>query len=795
MHRRTWLIATCLTTLSGCALVPTSILTGAPGLGGSPGVGATAGSVPVAVAAPTPRPVTLSNPYLQPVDVAVAAAAEPTKEAVQQVLTLTRGDEIEKLPAEAGTRSLKVIKQSETSAWALLGADFEEKEGTGCASPADEAALVLAHPGLVAYLPVYGARPAAAYRLATLPPQVDLRPIMPQVRDQGDRPTCVAFSTVGILDYLYAKGTGAPSKLASPQFLNWLYHGVCKSQLQPESLWIDTGTFTPALLALLREQGNPSWPYVPPGLGTLSEGHAKYTKLPPDGAPTWSYEAAAASHFSKSLSDKLVAGETFTSQGAAFVGVVANVASLRAALAGEQPVQVAVPIYVPDWYNPPMAQQGHMPELDAAKLADKANIGYHSVVLVGYEPDATAPGGGWFLVRNSWGANWGLKGHCRLSYDYVTSFGYGFYLAAPYDQSFQAVYPMNVPKKPAAPTPGPSPSVTPAPSPSPTSLPSPSPSIVPSVLPSVLPSAEPSASPGPTTKLTLTELGRTPIGDEAFDLELDAAGNAWVTYPDIGKCHAMKIAPDGTVLGSQVISTSAYRVVLDAAGAPWIAVDAKDGRQITTISASGEIQTALTYTGAYMTGFAFDPDGGLWTALAGHLVKQAQDGTELLSTPMEWPAPPELDPKGRVWVSTQVKDGSGQAVSGLVAVSRTDGKIVKQFPLEANGSVRIGPTGELYVVQATSRKVAHVSEDGAVLATVPYGSPEELAPLWPAIAFDPAGNVWMAKGTALTKYGPDFEPLAGFPLPEGANCVAVSPSGLVWATTLTDQVVRFQLKP
>ena len=48
--------------------------------------------------------------------------------------------------------------------------------------------------------------------------------------------------------------------------------------------------------------------------------------------------------------------------------------------------------------------------------------GRHGLLIVGYRDDADAPGGGWFIVRNSLGEEWGDHGYGRLPYAYVTCF-------------------------------------------------------------------------------------------------------------------------------------------------------------------------------------------------------------------------------------------------------------------------------------------------------------------------------------------------------------------------------------
>ena len=44
--------------------------------------------------------------------------------------------------------------------------------------------------------------------------------------------------------------------------------------------------------------------------------------------------------------------------------------------------------------------------------AVRTSLGGHAMLLVGYDD-----GDGTFIVRNSWGADWGDRGYCRMSYE------------------------------------------------------------------------------------------------------------------------------------------------------------------------------------------------------------------------------------------------------------------------------------------------------------------------------------------------------------------------------------------
>ena len=61
-------------------------------------------------------------------------------------------------------------------------------------------------------------------------------------------------------------------------------------------------------------------------------------------------------------------------------------------------------------------------ETDAGLAAKDEWLGVHGMLIVGYVDNATAPGGGYFIVRNSLGEAWGNRGYGKLPYAYVACF-------------------------------------------------------------------------------------------------------------------------------------------------------------------------------------------------------------------------------------------------------------------------------------------------------------------------------------------------------------------------------------
>ena len=61
-------------------------------------------------------------------------------------------------------------------------------------------------------------------------------------------------------------------------------------------------------------------------------------------------------------------------------------------------------------------------ETEAGLVAKDDWLGVHGMLIVGYVDNASSPGGGYFIVRNSLGEAWGNRGYGKLSYAYVACF-------------------------------------------------------------------------------------------------------------------------------------------------------------------------------------------------------------------------------------------------------------------------------------------------------------------------------------------------------------------------------------
>lgn len=225
---------------------------------------------------------------------------------------------------------------------------------------------------------------------ADLPASIDLHAQLPPVRNQGDRGTCVAHVVAAVREFLL--GDQSTDADLSEQFIYW----ACKER----DGYPDVGTWIKTGMDVLQELGvcpEPVWPYDA-AIIAGNEGHGP----PPANA------ASEATPFR-------VTG--FTALNARWID------SLREALANGSPVAVSMDVYQ-SCQRPYTYRMGDI----RLPLPGEVKLGGHAMLLVGYVDDEEVPGGGYFIVRNSWGEAFGYDGevapgYCRLPYAYLRQYG------------------------------------------------------------------------------------------------------------------------------------------------------------------------------------------------------------------------------------------------------------------------------------------------------------------------------------------------------------------------------------
>jgi C1A family cysteine protease len=229
---------------------------------------------------------------------------------------------------------------------------------------------------------------------------VDLHEGMSAIRHQGDRPTCVAHAVCSVAEYLERNGGAAESDL-SEQYLYWTskHHDG-----EPQS----GGTMVKVAMERMVEEGTCAeavWPYVPqkvPG------------NEPQDPAPPSADEDAAAHQFADS--DDLGTG---------------SAAALCSALDERRPVALAVPVF-PNWTGNQMFKlSGFIPMPLPGGPPDDG----HAMCAVGYGHDEDFAGGGYFILRNSWGTQFApsspvAPGHALLPFAYWEEYGWEAFVGA-----------------------------------------------------------------------------------------------------------------------------------------------------------------------------------------------------------------------------------------------------------------------------------------------------------------------------------------------------------------------------
>ena len=226
---------------------------------------------------------------------------------------------------------------------------------------------------------------------APLPPSVRLMDKLFPVRDQGGRGTCVAFSSVGLREYL----AGCSVEL-SEQFLYW----ACK---QLDGHPDEAGTFVHTAMSALSTMGvcpRETWPYNPEQiLGDESQGPA------PD-------EAREQATSFVMLNSRAVAPNCVNH----YKHVLAGTDGL-----GGMPVVIACLVFN-SWFRSAATHQTG--KITMPLPGEQPLGGGHAMLIVGYQDDSSVPGGGYFIVRNSWSERWAsaspeVPGHALMPYAYV----------------------------------------------------------------------------------------------------------------------------------------------------------------------------------------------------------------------------------------------------------------------------------------------------------------------------------------------------------------------------------------
>jgi C1A family cysteine protease len=226
-------------------------------------------------------------------------------------------------------------------------------------------------------LPDYRDQPYAApvEMIGALPAKMDLRPQCPPVYNQGQLGSCTANAIAGAIQFDRLKQKLAPEFTPSRLFIYY------NERVIEHSVASDSGAQIRDGIKSVARQGDcpeTEWPYD----------IARFKTKP------------SATCYADARKYKVILYQRVTQ----------TLSQLKGCLASGYPFIFGFTVYE-SFESASVAKTGHAP----LPRSGDAVIGGHAVASVGYD-DAKQ----WFIVRNSWGGGWGMKGYFTLPYAYVT---------------------------------------------------------------------------------------------------------------------------------------------------------------------------------------------------------------------------------------------------------------------------------------------------------------------------------------------------------------------------------------
>jgi len=208
----------------------------------------------------------------------------------------------------------------------------------------------------------------------TLPSKVDLRPLCPDVENQGQLGGCTAHALTGAMEVLEKKD-GLPVVQMSRLFLYYNERAI------ENTITLDNGARLRDGIKSLVKQGvctEDKWPYIVD----------KFQYKPTDAC------------YKNALDHQITSYQK-----------IETIDQMRACLAEGFPFVFGFTVYE-SFESQEVALSGkvNLPN------SHERPLGGHAVLAVGYVDDEKR-----FIIRNSWGPDWGIKGYFTIPYDYLTN--------------------------------------------------------------------------------------------------------------------------------------------------------------------------------------------------------------------------------------------------------------------------------------------------------------------------------------------------------------------------------------
>jgi C1A family cysteine protease len=202
-----------------------------------------------------------------------------------------------------------------------------------------------------------------------LPPSVDLRSECPPIYDQGQLGSCTANGIAGAIEFDQIK-QGDREFTPSRLFIYYNERVIERTVSQDSGAQVRDGIKSVSTLGAPPET---DWPYK----------IAEFAAKPPPSAYTDAKQDVVT----------------------IYARVAQTLVQMQGCLAEGYPFVFGFTVY-DSFESPEVAQTGIIP----MPAQGETVVGGHCVVAVGYD-DTTRE----FIIRNSWGASWGLKGYCMMN--------------------------------------------------------------------------------------------------------------------------------------------------------------------------------------------------------------------------------------------------------------------------------------------------------------------------------------------------------------------------------------------
>lgn len=211
---------------------------------------------------------------------------------------------------------------------------------------------------------------------AKLPSAVDLHPICSPVEDQGHLGSCTGNALVAALEFLEMKHKGKNKDSFIDLSRLFIYYN---ERVMEHTVRSDSGAMLRDGIKTLAKKGvcsEKSWPYV----------ISKFAEKPPE-----SCYKEAVTHKIKEYAR------------------IQTIDEMRACLADGYPFVFGFSVY----------ESFHSEEVEKTGIVqmpkpDESLTGGHAVLAVGYDDSQKR-----FIVRNSWGVDWGMEGYFTIPYEYL----------------------------------------------------------------------------------------------------------------------------------------------------------------------------------------------------------------------------------------------------------------------------------------------------------------------------------------------------------------------------------------